>query len=264
MSNQRPRGRSQGDRPELSLISADDDGQRRIRVVVVDDHPLLRDAVKFACEDDPTIEIVGDAGTGQAALDLCEELSPDVLVLDLSLPGGIDGFEVARRLRAEGSGTRILVLTGSEEPGALFECRRIGVDAFVEKDTHINDLPETIKAVVRGTWEFTKSQERSANQQLAALLRRVREAARIAQVLTSRELEVLRHIAAGLTTRQMAGRMGLSQRTVESHIAKLYSKLSARTRVQAVLVASRLGLLEPDAAGGMPAEAIAAWREGGA
>src|SRR5881296_2876935 len=121
-------------RPTLRLVPplGEMPGAEPVRVVVVDDHPLLRDAVRMACEEDSRIQVVGEAGNGNAALDACARLQPDVLVLDVGLPG-IDGFEVARRLKEQGSAVRILILTGMEDPSAVFESRRIGVDAFVEK-----------------------------------------------------------------------------------------------------------------------------------
>jgi two-component system, NarL family, response regulator NreC len=231
--------------------------------VVVDDHPLLCDAVRMACEDDSGIEVVGSTGDGIRALELCGELEPDVLVLDLTLPGGIDGFEVARRLKARRSRVRILVLTASDDPGVLFECRRIGVDAFVEKSAHIADLPSTIRKVAVGDGGLSSTQERQTNEHLAELVRRSRESARVAQSLTERELQVLRLVASGMTTRQAAQRLNLSQRTIESHIAKVDRKLGARTRVQAVILAARLGLLEPTSARTGATRAVAAWREGG-
>jgi len=188
---------------------------------------------------------VGEAGNGNAALDACARLQPDVLVLDVGLPG-IDGFEVARRLKEQGSAVRILILTGMEDPSAVFESRRIGVDAFVEKQGTISDLPGAIRAVADGEWGFSPDQERRANQHLAALIKWARETSRAISSLTPRELDVLRLISEGVTTRQTAARLKLSQRTVESHISKLYSKLGVRTRVQAVVQASRLGLLEPN------------------
>jgi len=220
-------------------------GAEPVRVVVVDDHPLLRDAVRMACEEDSRIQVVGEAGNGNAALDACARLQPDVLVLDVGLPG-IDGFEVARRLKEQGSAVRILILTGMEDPSAVFESRRIGVDAFVEKQGTISDLPGAIRAVADGEWAFSPDQERRANQHLAALIKWARETSRAISSLTPRELDVLRLISGGVTTRQTAARLKLSQRTVESHISKLYSKLGVRTRVQAVVQASRLGLLEPN------------------
>ena len=250
-------------RTRLHLVPdpVEDPGHQPVRVVVVDDHPLVRDTVRIVCEADGGVEVVAEAGTGQAALEACARHQPDVLVLDFGLPG-MDGLEVARRLKAEHSSVRILILTGSEESETLFESRRIGIDAYVEKDARVAELPAAIKSVAEGTWSFSTLQERRANQHLASMIKWARETSRVLSKLTPRELDVLRAISSGATTRQAAARLNLSQRTVESHIAKLYSKLGARTRVQAIVQATRLGLL--DATSATTGTAVpAAWREGG-
>jgi DNA-binding NarL/FixJ family response regulator len=214
----------------------------RIRVVVVDDHPLLRDAARIACEGENRIEVVGEANSGPGALEACATCRPDVLVLDIGLPG-IDGVEVVRRLKASDSPTRILILTGSEDPTALFEARKAGVDGFMEKDGWIGDLPRAIEAVHDGTWSFSAQQHQTSNLELLRQVASARERSRVVSSLTPRELHVLRLLAEGATNRQAAARLGLSQRTVESHIAKLYRRLGVSTRVQAVVQATRLGIL---------------------
>src|SRR6266702_3720921 len=100
--------------------------RRSIRVVVVDDHPVIRDIVRMACDTVPGIELVGEAGDGESALQACRDLRPDVLVLDLVLPG-IDGFEVARRLDSEGTHPQVLVISGRTDEEAIFEARRLGL-----------------------------------------------------------------------------------------------------------------------------------------
>jgi DNA-binding NarL/FixJ family response regulator len=214
----------------------------RIRVVLVDDHPVIRDVVRLACERSSRIEVVGEAADGESALAEVSRVSPDVVVLDLSLPG-MSGFEVARALKADHEGVRILAISGDNDPEAVFEARLIGVEGFFEKTQAVEDVVGAIEAVADGERAFTVEHDRAASEQLGGVVRRAREAYRVALSITPRELEVLRCIAVGLTTRQTATRLGLSERTVESHIAKLYSKLGARTRVQAVVQASRLGLL---------------------
>ena len=151
---------------------------------------------------------------------------------------------MARRLREADPGIRILILSDTSDPELIFECRRAGIDGFFEKSESVEDVVEAIEAVHEGEGSFTSQQERAAHDQLGSLVRRVREAYRVASSITPRELQVLRCIADGLTTRQTATRLALSERTVESHIAKLYGKLGARTRIQAAMQATRLGLLE--------------------
>src|SRR6266566_5203178 len=109
-----------------------DRAQATIRVLVVDDHPMVRDIIILACKGRPALEVVGEAATGVEALQKCRELQPDVLVLDLGLPG-MDGFDVIRRLRQEGSLVRILVVSGRDDRAAVFESLRHGADGFFEK-----------------------------------------------------------------------------------------------------------------------------------
>jgi DNA-binding NarL/FixJ family response regulator len=199
----------------------------------------------MACEGLERIEVVGEANSGPGALEACATYRPDVLILDIGLPG-IDGVEVVRRLKASQSPTRILILTGSEDSTVLFEARKAGVDGFMEKDGAIGELPSAIEAVNDGTWSFSAQQQQTSNLELLRMVASARERSRVASSLTPRELHVLRLLAEGATNRQAAARLGLSQRTVESHIAKLYRRLGVSTRVQAVVQATRLGILRSE------------------
>ena len=236
-------------RPDLRLVRPEPDPDRserepaKIRVLVVDDHPVIRDVIRMATEGFPRIDIAGEAADGLEALEQARLLQPDVVVLDAGLPE-LDGLEVAARLKAERPGIHILLLSDDEDPRSVFECRRIGVEGIFRKADSVDDVVQAIEAVAEGRRVFTTHQERVARDELASMVRRVRVAHRVVSSITPRELEVLRCIANGLTTRQTASRLGLSERTVESHIAKLYSKLGVRTRIQAAVQATRLGLLE--------------------
>jgi DNA-binding NarL/FixJ family response regulator len=234
-------------RPPLRLVNDEEAEIARagtqVKVLVVDDHPVIRDIVRMACEGADGLEFAAGVGDGDEALREAERVHPDVVVLDLSLPKQ-GGLEVARQLKQRRPGIRILALAGDADPDTIFECRRIGVEGLFEKTEAVDRIAPAIRAVARGEISFTTQQQRVAHEQLGKLVRRARDAYRVTSSLTTRELQVLSCIAEGLTTRQIATRLGLSERTIESHIAKLYSKLGARTRVQAVVEASRLGLLE--------------------
>ena len=214
------------------------------RVLIVDDHPAWRGMIREACEQRPHLEVVGEAGDGSTALDLIRELRPDVVVLDLMMPG-IPGLELAHILRAEGSPTRCLILTAREDAEALFEAARSEVAGYLNKhDTDLAELVEAIEAVASGVSIITEDQKARASQQLGDFLRRTRASSHAAARLTAREREVLALMREGLTTGQMAHRLGLSGRTVESHISSAYRKLDVGSRVQAVAKATELGLLE--------------------
>jgi DNA-binding NarL/FixJ family response regulator len=213
------------------------------RVLIVDDHPMVRDMIRLGCEDRPQIEVVGEAGTGDEALEASERLKPDVVVLDLVMPG-FDGFEVIRRLRHERSTARILVVTNRDDAEAALEAVRLGAAGYLLKTSALDELLDAIEAVGRGEQVFTSREDQLAHSRLRQLARRAGAAARANEVLSRRELEVLHLLADGLSTRQMASRLTLSERTIESHISHLYDKLRVRTRVQAVQRAATIGLID--------------------
>lgn len=215
-----------------------------IRVLVVEDHPVLRGVIRLACEQTPGLALAGEAATGEEAVEAARALRPDVVVLDLSLPGELQGLDVARTVREEGTVGRVLVLTGRTDERSIFEAMRAGVDGYLEKTSGMRFIAEALLRVGAGERVFTPEQERVALTELGRLARQAREASEVRAVLTDRELEILEHLARGLTVKQTATRLGISPRTVESHIAKLYRKLGARNRVQAVSRAAALGLVE--------------------
>jgi DNA-binding NarL/FixJ family response regulator len=213
-----------------------------IGVLIVDDHPMVRKVVRWACEGRPALSVLGEATDGNEALELCASLKPDIVVLDLGLPG-LDGIEVAKRLRQTSPAPRILVLTGNDDAASLFDSMRAQVDGYLEKSGALENIGELIEQVAGGQQAITSEQEQVAISRLGDLVRNVRESSRVGALLTDRELEVAGLIAEALTTHQMARRLGLSERTVESHISNLYKKLGAKNRVEAIGKAQRLGLI---------------------
>lgn len=216
-----------------------------IRVLVADDYPMMRRSIEIVCATDPNLEIAAQVGDGEAAVEKCLELKPDVMVLDLMLPR-LDGFGVTRRLKEEGCPTKILILTGRDDPGALLEAMRLGVAGYLDKTDALDDLGGKITAIAQGERLFSEKQEQAALGEFGAFVRRARAGSSVGTQVTSREREVLAMIAQGLTTTQMGRRLGLSARTVESHIHSLYGKLEVKSRVQAVVRARDLGLLREE------------------
>jgi DNA-binding NarL/FixJ family response regulator len=212
-----------------------------IRVVVADDHPMLRQAISIMCETDPGITIVGQAADGEEALTTVLELEPDVLILDLMLPK-MDGFQVAREIRKAGLPVRILVVTGRDDSKAVLESMRAAVDGFLDKTSAMETIAEAVRSIAAGERLFSPDQEKRAIVEFGNFVKKARETSRVHNALTDRETEVLQLISLGLTTRQMASRLQVSQRTVESHIKNLYRKLEVRTRVQAVARGEEFGL----------------------
>lgn len=213
-------------------------------VLIVDDHPAIRDIVRITCEGHG-LDVVGETPNGSEAIELAKSLHPDVIVLDLGLPD-MDGFEVARIIRTEEPGSRILILSARTDDKALFESIRVGVDGYLDKTANEDKIIHALDEIIAGHQVFSTDHERKAFDQLGEFIRHSREVADVNSVLTQREMEVLKLIAEGLTTRQMSSRLKLSDRTVESHISKLYRKLGAKTRVQVVMKAASLGLIDID------------------
>ncbi|MGH2660279.1 MAG: response regulator [Actinomycetota bacterium] len=213
------------------------------RVLIVEDHPVLREVVRIACDASPLLHVVGEAQTGEEAMEASRTLSPDVVLLDLTLRA-MDGLELARRLRREGRPVKILVISGRTDDQTVFESVRAGVDGYLEKTSGVRYITDALVRVAAGERVFTRDQERAAIAELGRLARRAREASGLAGSVTPRELEILRHLSRGLTMRQVATRLGVSIRTVETHVAKLYRKLGASNRVQAIAKATDLRLIE--------------------
>jgi DNA-binding NarL/FixJ family response regulator len=214
------------------------------RVLIVEDHAVIRGVIRLACENAFGLEVVGEVESGEEALELCAATRPDVIALDLALPGPLQGLDVARRLRAEDHPARILVLTGSTDHHTLFESIRAGVDGYLEKTAGVRFVADALFRVAHGERIFNRDQERVAVAELGRLARQAREVSGAQSTLTEREIETLRLVARGLTVKQVGSRLHRSPRTVESHLSTLYRKLGARNRVQALARAAALGLVD--------------------
>lgn len=226
------------------MVKSEPTGQlRRARVLLVEDHPVLRGVIRLACEHSQDLAIVGEVEDGEQALKVSREVWPDVIVLDLSLPGTLQGLDVARKLRAEGSTAKILVLTGHTDDQSVFDSIRAGADGFLEKSAGVRFIADSLSRVAAGERVFTPAQERVAVQELGRMARKARASSGAQASITPRELEILEFVSVGLTVKQVATRLGLSPRTVEAHIAKLYRKLGVRNRVQAISRGVSLGLI---------------------
>jgi two-component system response regulator NreC len=189
---------------------------------------------------EPGLEVVGEAPNGDDALRLARTLQPDVVLLDISMPG-LGGIEATRRIVELQPGTRVLILTVHEEKALLQEAIRVGAAGYILKRAVGSELMDAVRAVARGDLYIHPAMTR-------ALLTGTKAAADVGsgepESLTSREVEVLKLIAAGYTNRQIADRLILSVRTVESHRANLMDKLGLHSRVELVRYAAGHGLLE--------------------
>jgi DNA-binding NarL/FixJ family response regulator len=211
--------------------------EKRVRVLLADDHELVRAGVRKVLENSPGIEVVGEASRGDETLVKLAELDPDVLLLDLNMPGG-DGFEVLRRARDEAGGTRIVVLSLHVQAEYVSRAVRDGADGYLSKDLAVQELPDAIASVMAGKPWYS-----AAVQEVLAKVVRT-GGTRPLEKLTPREREVLVGIARGLTSKEIGAQFNISSRTVETHRAALMRKLDVRSIALLTQLAIREGLVE--------------------
>jgi DNA-binding NarL/FixJ family response regulator len=220
-----------------------------ISIVLVDDQPMLRLGFRLVLDKQPDMEVVGEAGDGVAAVREVAARRPDVVLMDVRMPG-VDGIEATRRIVASGSQTRVLILTTFDIDEYAYEGLRAGASGFVLKDLPPPDLLSAIRAVASGDAVVAPSVTRRL---LDAFLPHLPDPAGGAGptlppevlMLTSREREILNELAAGLSNAEIAARLVLAEATVKSHVGRILSKLQLRDRVQAVVYAYEHGLVRP-------------------
>jgi DNA-binding NarL/FixJ family response regulator len=220
-----------------------------IRVLLVDDQPLLRRGFRLILEAESDIAVVGEAGEGASAVELARSMLPDVVLMDVRMPG-VDGIEATRRIVREGAAThdsRVLILTTFDLDEYVIEAVRAGASGFLLKDSPPEDLVAAIRIVAAGDAIVAPSVTRRLLDKFATRLPAVREAAPPPGLdsLTDREREVLRHVARGLSNAEIAAELVVSETTVKTHVGNVLSKLRLRDRVQAVVYAYETGLSRP-------------------
>lgn len=216
-------------------------------VLIVDDQPLQRMGFRMVLESEPGISVAGEAGNGIEAVRRTADLTPDVVLMDIRMPG-MDGIEATRRITASGGRSRVLVLTTFDLDEYVYAALRAGASGFLLKDARPDELLAGIRAVALGDAvvapALTRRLLHAFTEALPAAARRTAEDPRIS-TLTDRELEVLRAVAAGLTNAEIAQELQLSESTVKTHVGRAFAKIGARDRVQAVIIAYDVGLVGP-------------------
>jgi two-component system response regulator NreC len=205
----------------------------RVRVLIADDHALVRSALKSLLEAQPDLEVVGEAENGAAALECCRRLAPDVVIMDLAMPGR-GGINATEDLRREIPGTKVLVLTMHDDDAYLRLARLAGAAGFVLKKSLATELIRAIRAVAAGQHYFPPADTAPPPRFRGGLLERI----------TEREREVLALIALGHTTAEISVKLRISEKTVESHRAHIIEKLGLRSRAELVRFALEHGLLK--------------------
>ncbi|WP_433508559.1 response regulator [Nonomuraea sp. CA-143628] len=206
-----------------------------IRLLVVDDHPVVRDGLSSMFARDPDFEVVGEAADGAEAVRLAETLRPDVVLMDLRMPG-MDGVSATRELAGRGTGVRVLVLTTYDTDSHVLPAIEAGATGYLLKDAPRDELLRGVRATARGEAVLAPSAA-------ALLMSRVRSSA--SGLLSRRELEVLQLVAAGGTNREAAAQLFVTEATIKSHLLNIYGKLGVGDRAAAVTEAFNRGLLVP-------------------
>ena len=212
-----------------------------IRVLVVDDQPLVRSGFRMIIDERLDIELVGEAADGNEAIELAATVDPDVILMDIRMPN-LDGVEATRRLVAADTRARVLVLTTFDLDEYVYAAIDAGASGFLLKDVQPNDLIDAIRVVAAGNSLFAPA----ATQRLLERFRRgERHGSRSLDELTERETETLRLLANGLSNAEIARQLYVTETTVKSHVSAILRKLNVRDRVQAVIAAYDAGLVQP-------------------
>lgn len=212
---------------------------RRIRIVLADDHPIVLDGLEQLFGTEPDIEVVARVTSATAAVRALEEFKPDVLVLDLAMPGH-DGLWVMQQAAARGLSARIVLLTAHVDEQQLLEAVRLDVAGVVLKEMAPRLLVECVRKVHAGEKWLEKHLVARAMERRSS---REKELTRLAALLTSRELEIVRLAAEGLRNREIAERLSITEGTVKIHLHNIYEKLGVTGRAQLILHATREGLV---------------------
>lgn len=215
--------------------------ESNIRVLIVDDHAIVRKGIRALLSEAGGFEIVGEAANGQEALLCAQETSPDVILMDLLMPG-MDGIEATRQIASHQPASRILVLTSFAADNKVFPAIKAGATGYLLKDTSPDELVRAIRQMHRG--------EPSLHPTIARkLLQEIKHPAELQpapDALTDREMAVLRLIAQGLSNQEIADRIMVSESTVRAHVSRVLGKLHLASRTQAALYAVREGLADAD------------------
>lgn len=207
-----------------------------IKLLIVDDHDIVREGLSAILNQEPDFEVVGEAKDGQTALEAVERLHPTVVLLDLHMPGA-DGTEVCREITARFAEVRVIILTAFLDSETINRCIQAGARGFMIKDVERTDLKRSIRDVARGEAFL----DRKAHTAVVERLKR--ETERNRPVLNEREVSILKFMAEGFTNRQIANKLYVSEGTVKDQLLKIMDKLGASNRVSALYVAAKEGLI---------------------
>lgn len=234
---------AKSDRPsppeEAEARDTDDDTSAPITVLITDDHVLVREGTRRLLETERDIRVVGEAGDGATAVTLAEELKPDVVIMDIAMPG-MNGIEATQQIKARMPQMAVLALTAHDDIQYVMKLLDAGAAGFLLKDVRGRELVDAVRAVHRGETTLNPAVAERA-QRMAAERRAITEER---PPLSDREMEVLQEAARGLPNKDIARRLSLSVRTVHTHLGNIFAKLGVGSRTEAVLLALRSGWID--------------------
>ena len=210
------------------------------RILIVDDHPMVRDGLSAMLQRQPDFEIVGEAGDGRQGVEQAELLKPDLILMDLRMPE-MDGVEAMRQIRAQQPEINFLVLTTFDTDEYIFDAVEVGAKGFLLKDTSRDELFNAVRTVSKGNSYFQPDIGSRLADQFAALRR---GGGQVTDALSQREREVLNLIAQGKANKEVAVELSLSESTVKTHVSNIFSKLGVNDRTGAVTTAIQKGIIK--------------------
>jgi DNA-binding NarL/FixJ family response regulator len=215
-----------------------------IRVLIADDQALFRRGLYVVLGTEDYIEVVGEAANGEEAVALAAEMVPDVVLMDVRMPR-MNGIEAARLIRADNPGTKIVMLTVSDDEDDLYEAVKAGANGYLLKEISVEEVAEAIRAVVQGQSLISPMMASKLLSEFNALAKKAEDRQQYpAPTLTTRELEVLKLVAKGMSNREIADALYISENTVKNHVRNILEKLHLHSRMEAVIYAVRERLLD--------------------
>jgi DNA-binding NarL/FixJ family response regulator len=213
-----------------------------VRVVFADDQPLVRSGLRVLAADTPDLDVVGEAGTGAQAVQLARDVHPDVVVMDIRMPG-MDGIEATRMITTESPTAHVIILTTFDDDDSVYASLRAGASGFLVKDMALDDILTAIRVVAAGDALIAPSVTRRLIEEFASRPQPTPQ--REIDGITEREREVLILVGRGMSNAEIAAHLYISTATAKAHVARLLAKLAARDRVQLVIIAYEAGLVSP-------------------